>query len=109
VILPEGYEYKKSEIGNYFPLFYVDIETPAGNQVGGTSIGDGLKFTVRGLAPGRYIVQLVNHLGKTWIRMPVYAPGVTDKSTSLRIDLGLAEHRTGLEIRVPPEALKAAK
>ena len=25
VILPEGYQYKKSEMGNYFPLFYVDV------------------------------------------------------------------------------------
>jgi hypothetical protein len=109
VILPEGYQYEKSEIGNYFPLFYVDVDTPDGKQVSGTSIGDGLKFTVRGLAPGSYIVQLVNYMGETWIKMPVYAPGVTDKSTALQIDLGRAEHRTGLEIHVPPEALKAAQ
>jgi hypothetical protein len=108
-ILPEGYQYKKSEIGSFFQLFYVDVDTPDGKQVGGTSIGDGLKFTVRGLAPGSYIIQLVNYEGETWIKMPVYAPGVTDKSTALRIDLGLAEHRTRLEIRVPPEALKAVK
>jgi len=109
VILPDGYRYKKSEIGNYFPLFYVDIDTLDGKQVGGTSIGDGLKFTVRGLAPGSYIVQLVNYLGESWLKVPVYAPSVTDKSSALRINLGLAEHRTGLEIRVPAEALKAGR
>ena len=109
VILPEGYQYKKSEIGNYFPLFYVDVDTQDGKQARGTSIGDGLKFTVTGLAPGSYILQLVNYSGETWIKRPVYAPGVTDQSTALQIDLGLAEHRTGIEIRVPPDALKTAK
>jgi hypothetical protein len=109
VILPEGYQYKKSEIGNFSPLFSVDVDTPDGKQVSGTSIGDGLKFTVRGLAPGTYIVQLVYGPDEPWLKKPVYAPGVTDRAAALRIDLGLAEHRTGLEIRVPPEALKAAK
>lgn len=64
VILPEGYQYKKSDIGNYFPLFYVDVDTPDGKQVGGTSIGDGLQFAVRGLKPGKYVVQLVNFSGE---------------------------------------------
>jgi len=109
IILPEGYQYKKSEIGNFFPLFYVDVDTVGGKQVRGSSIEDGLKFTVRGLAPGSYIVQLVNYAGKDWIKVPVYAPGVTETSAALRIDLGQAEHRTGIEIRVPPEALKAAQ
>ena len=108
VILPEGYEYKKSEIGNLFPLFAVEVDTSDGKQVRGTTIGDPLRFVVRGLAPGSYIVQLVNWQGESWLRMPVYAPGVTDTSSALRIELGLAEHRTGLEIRVPPEALKRA-
>jgi hypothetical protein len=106
VILPEGYEYKKSEVGNLFPLFAVEVDTPDGKQVRGTTIGDPLMFAVRGLAPGTYIVQLVNWQGESWLKMPVYAPGVTDTASALRIDLGLAEHRTGLEIRVPPEALK---
>jgi hypothetical protein len=112
VILPEGFQYKKSEIGNYFPLFCVEVDTPDGKQAQGpfgTSIGDGLKFAVRGLSPGSYIVQLVNYNGENWLKIPVFAPGVTDKSAALRIDLGLAGHKTGLEIRVPPEALKAAK
>jgi hypothetical protein len=109
VILPEGYQYKKSEIGNYFPLFSVDVDTPDGKQVGGSSIGDGLRFQVRGLPPGTYILQLVNYWGEDWIRMPVFAPGVTDKSNALRIDLGFAEHRTGLEVRVPSQALKNAR
>ncbi len=112
VILPEGYRYKKSEIGNYFPLFDVEISTLDGKQAlgrFGPSIGDGLKFVATGLAPGSYLVQLVNYSGETWLKEPVYAPGVTDKSTALRVDLGFAEHRTGLEIRVPLEALKAAK
>ena len=111
VILPEGYQYNKSEIGNYFSLFSVEVHTLDGKQAQGpfgSSIGDGLRFAVRGLAPGSYIVQLVNYQGEAWLKMPVFAPGVTDKSAALRIDLGLAEHRTGLEIRVPPEALKRA-
>jgi len=111
VILPEGYEYKKSDIGNFFPLFSVEVHTLDGKQANGafgTSIGDGLRFAVRGLSPGSYIVQLENYLGEEWLKMPVFAPGVTDRSTALRIDLGWAEHRTGLEIRVPPEALKRA-
>ena len=106
VILPEGYEYKKSEVGNLFPLFGVEVDTPDGKQVRGTTIGDPLRFAVRGLVPGSYIVQLVNYEGEAWLKMPVYAPGVTDRAGALRIDLGLAEHKTGLEIRVPPEALK---
>ena len=108
VILPEGYQYKKSEVGNLFPLFAVEVDTPEGKQVLGTTIGDPLRFAVRGLAPGSYIVQLVNWQGESWLKMPVFAPGVTDKSAALRIELGLAEHRAGLEIRVPPEALKRA-
>jgi hypothetical protein len=112
VILPEGYKYKKSEIGNYFPLFYVDVRTLDDKQAigfSGPSIGDGLKFTATGLLPGTYIVQLVNYSGESWLKMPVYAPGVIDKSSALRINLGLAEHKTGLEIRVPLEALKESK
>jgi hypothetical protein len=109
VILPEGYQYKKSEIGNFFPLFYIEVHTLDGKQAHGpfgTSIGDGLRFAVRGLAPGSYIVQLVNYQGEAWLKMPVFATGVTDRSAALRIDLDWAEQRTGLEIRVPPEALK---
>lgn len=106
VILPEGYKYKKSDIGNFFPLFGVEVDTPDGKQVRGTSIGEPLRFAVRGLSPGSYIVQLVNWQGEAWLKMPVFAPGVTDQSAALRIDLGMAEHRTGLEIRVPPKALK---
>jgi hypothetical protein len=106
VILPEGYKYKKSDINNFFPLFYVDVDTLDGKQAGGTAIGDGLKFAVTGLTPGSYIVQLVNFCDERWIKKPVFAPGVKDKSAALRIDLGFAEHRTGLEIRVPPDALK---
>ncbi len=109
MILPEGYQHKKSEIGNFFPLFYVEVHTLDGKQATGrfgTSIADGLRFAVRGLAPGSYIVQLVNYQGEAWLKMPVFAPGATDKSAALRIDLGWAEQRTGLEIRVPPEALK---
>jgi hypothetical protein len=112
VILPEGYEYKKSEIGNYFPLFLVEVHTLDGKQAlgpFGTSIGDGLKFAVRGLAPGSCVVQLVNYAGAEWLKMPIFAPGVSERSAALQIDLGLAEHRTGLEIRVPPEALKRAR
>lgn len=109
VILPEGYRQKISESHNYFPLFSVEIDTLDGEVPAGASMGDGVKFTVTGLAPGTYIVQLVYGPDEPWLRMPVYAPGVTDKSTALLIDLGLAEHRIGLEIRVPPEALKAAK
>jgi hypothetical protein len=109
VILPEGYEYKKSDIGNFFPLFAVEVDTPDGKQVRGTSIGEPPKFAVRGLSPGSYIVQLVNWEGEAWLKMPVFAPGVTDQSAALRIDLGLAEHRTGLEIRVPPKALKGKR
>jgi hypothetical protein len=52
VILPEGYKYKKSNMDNFFPLFYVDVDTVDGKQAGGTSIGDGLKFTVTGLPLG---------------------------------------------------------
>jgi hypothetical protein len=102
VILPEGYEYMKSEIGSFFPLFAAEVDTPDGKQVRGTTIGEPLRFAVRGLAPGSYIVQLVNYQGEAWLKIPVYAPGVTDKEGALRIDLGMAEHRTGLEIRVPP-------
>jgi hypothetical protein len=109
VILPEGYKYKKSEIGNFFPLFSVDVDTPDGKQVGGTSIGDGLRFQVRGLPPGSYVLQLVNYSGEKWVKVPVFAPGVTDKSAAIRIDLGFAEHKTGLEIRVPLKALKVAR
>jgi hypothetical protein len=108
VILPEGYEYKKSEVGNLFPLFAVEVDTPDGKQVRGTAIGDPLRFAVTGLAPGSYIVQSVNYLGEDCLKMPLYAPGVPDTASALRIELGLAEHRTGLEIRVPPEALKRA-
>lgn len=106
VILPEGYKYKKSEIENFFPLFYVDVDTLDGKQAGGTSIGDGLRFAVKGLPPGSYIVQLVNFCNETWLRKPVFAPGVTDRSAAVRVDLGWAEKRTGLEIPVPPQALK---
>ena len=106
VILPEGYEYKKSEIGNLFPLFAVEVDTLDGKQVRGTTIGDPLRFSVRGLAPGTYVVQLVNYQGEAWLKMPVYAPGVTDRAGALRIELSTAEHRTGLQIRVPTEALK---
>lgn len=109
VILPEGYKYKPSDIGNLFPLFTVDVDSVDGKQARGSSIGDGLRFTVTGLPPGSYNVVLVNWSNEDWLKMPVYAPGVTDKSIALRIDLGLAEHKTGLEIRVPPEALKTAK
>jgi hypothetical protein len=112
VILPEGYQYKKSELGNFFPLFYVEVHTLDGKQAAGpfgTSIGDGLRFAVRGLRPGRYIVELVNYQGEKWLTVPVFAPGVTDDATALQIDLGWADHRTGLEIRVPPEALRAAQ
>ena len=63
---------------NFFPLFYVDIDTPDGKQAGGTSIGDGLRFKVTGLPPGSYIVQLVNFCDETWLKRPVFAPGVTD-------------------------------
>jgi len=101
----------KSELGNLFPLFYVEVHALEGKQARGpfgTSIGDGLRFAVRGLTPGSYIIQLVNYQGETWLKKPVFAPGVTDKSTALRIDLGWAEHRTGLEIRVPTKALKGA-
>jgi len=108
VILPEGYEYEKSEIGNFFPLFAVEVDTPDGKQVRGTTIGEPLRFAVRGLAPGNYIVQLVNYQGEAWLKMSVFAPGVTDKAAALRIELSWAEHRTGLEIRVPLEALKRA-
>jgi len=109
VILPEGYEYKKSEIGSYFSLFDVEVHTLDGKQARGpfgTSIEDGLRFAVRGLAPGNYVVQLANYAGEKWLKMPVFAPGVTDRSAALQIDLGFAEHRRGLEIRVPPQALK---
>jgi hypothetical protein len=51
----------------------------------------------------------VNYSGTDWLKMPVFAPGVTDKLTALRIDLGRAEHKTGLEIRVPSKVLKAAQ
>jgi hypothetical protein len=108
VILPEGYKYKKSNMDNFFPLFYVDVDTLDGKQAGGTSIGDGLRFTVTGLPPGSYIVQLVNFCDGTWLRKPVFAPGVTDRSAAVRVDLGWAEKRTDLEILVPPKVLKGA-
>lgn len=108
VILPAGYKYKKSNMGNFFPLFYVDVDTPDGKQVAGTSIGDGLRFTITGLRPGSYIVQLVNFCGGTWLTKPVFAPGVTNRSAAVRVDLGWAEKRTDLEIPVPPEVLKGA-
>jgi len=112
VILPEGYSYKKSKIGNFFSLFYVEVHILDGRQALGSygpSIGDGHRFSATGLPPGSYNVVLGNYLGETWLKKPVFAPGVTDKSSALRIDLGWAEHKTGLEIRVPPEALKAAQ
>ncbi|HTM39227.1 MAG TPA: hypothetical protein VL156_20950 [Terriglobales bacterium] len=93
---------------NFFPLFYVDIDTPDGKQAGGTSIGDGLRFKVTGLPPGSYIVQLVNFCDETWLKRPVFAPGVTDPSAAFRVDLGWAEKQTGLEIPVPPKVLKGA-
>jgi hypothetical protein len=108
VILPEGYKYKKPNMDNFFPLFYVDVDTLEGKQAGFTSIGDGLRFAVTGLAPGSYIVQLVNFGDETWLKRPVFAPGVTDRSAAVRVDLGWAEKRTGLEIPVPPDALKGA-
>jgi hypothetical protein len=108
VILPEGYKYKKSNMDNFFPLFYVDVDTVDGKQAGGTSIGDGLKFTVTGLPPGSYIVQLVNFCDGTGLRKSVFAPGVTDRSAAVRVDLGWAEKRTGLDIPVPPKVLKGA-
>lgn len=108
VILPEGYKYKKSNMDNFFPLFYVDVDTLDGKQAGGTSIGDGLRFAVMGLPPGSYIVQLVNFCDGTWLRKPVFAPGVTDRSAAVRVDLGWAEKRTDLEIPVPPKVLKIA-
>lgn len=55
VILPEGYQYKKSELGNFFPLFYVEVHTLDGKQAQGrfgTSIGDGLRFAVRDSSRG---------------------------------------------------------
>jgi hypothetical protein len=109
VILPEVYLRKISESHNDLPLFSVEIDTLDGEAAAGSSMGEGLTFTVRGLPPATYIVQLVYGPDEPWLRMPVYAPGVTDKSTALRVNLGLAERKAGLEIRVPPEALKAAK
>jgi len=109
VILPEGYLQKIAESHNYLPLFSVEIDTLDGEAAGGTSMGSGLKFAMTGLPPGTYVVRLVYGKDEPWFKMPVYAPGVTDKSKALRIDLGLAERRTGIQILVPPEALKAGK
>jgi len=88
--------------------FSVEIDTLDDEALEGTSMGSGLEFAASSL-PRQPCCPVGLRSRRPVFKMPVYAPGVTDKSKALRIDLGLAEHRTGIEIKVPPEALKAEK
>jgi hypothetical protein len=60
-------------------------------------------FEIHGLAPGRYQVSILEgQHGEAG----VYAPGVRDKSKAVVVDLGRAEKREGVDIRIPPASSK---
>jgi hypothetical protein len=55
-------------------------------------------FEIHGLGPGRYLVSVLDdHNGEA----EAYAPGVRDQSKAVVIELGRAEKREGIDIRIP--------
>jgi hypothetical protein len=89
------------------PLESVEVEAvPAEGSEGGggTAVTDEKgHYEIRSLDAGRYFVGLRiadNEAGKG----SLYAPGVKDRKRALNVNLGQAERRVGVNIRVPSEA-----
>jgi hypothetical protein len=87
------------------PLKFADVQAVFDGGSSSAFTDESGHFEIHGLAPGRYLVGL--HIAdEDRGKASVYAPGVRDQSKATVIELGRAERREGIDIRIPSATSK---